>query len=70
MHNLYIDGQLAATAANANSIYWTGATTTYIGQHPSNTNYLNGKVDDVRIYSRALSAAEVASLAAEQTFER
>ncbi len=70
VHTLYIDGQLAATAANGNSIYWTGATTTYIGQHPTTTSWnLNGKVDDVRIYSRALSAAEVAAIAAEQTID-
>ncbi len=70
VHNLYIDGQLAATAANANSIYWTGATTSYIGQHPTNSAWnLNGKIDDVRIYSRALSAAEVATIASEQTID-
>ncbi len=69
VHNLYIDGDLAATAANAGSIYWTGATTTFIGQHPSNVNYLNGKVDDVRIYDRALTAAEVAALAADQILD-
>ncbi len=62
---LYIDGQVAATATNTSSIYWTGATTTYIGQHPTNTAWnLNGKADDVRIYTRALTSAEVSNLAA------
>ncbi|MFO0923259.1 MAG: LamG-like jellyroll fold domain-containing protein, partial [Pirellulales bacterium] len=62
---LYIDGQVAATATITSSIYWTGATTTYIGQHPTNTAWnLNGKADDVRIYTRALTSAEVSNLAA------
>ncbi len=64
VHTLYIDGVQVATATNTDTIYYTGATTTYIGQHPTNTSWnLNGKVDDVRIYNRALSGSEVAYLA-------
>ncbi len=66
VHSLYIDGVLVASEATTGSIYWTGATTTYIGQHPSSGWYLNGRVDDVRIYNRALSAAEIASIASDQ----
>lgn len=64
VHTLYLDGLLAASATNTNSIYWTGATTTFIGQHPSGLNDLSGRVDDMRIYGRALTGAEVAALAA------
>lgn len=34
VHSLYIDGSLIVSAANTNTIYYTGATTTYIGRHP------------------------------------
>ena len=65
-HRLYIDGELAASASTTDSVYWTGATTTYVGQHPVNGNDLNGTADDVRIYDRALSPEEVAALAADK----
>lgn len=65
LHKLYIDGAEAASAVVVDSIDWAGATTTYIGQHPSNPTWLDGFVDDARIYTRALSANEVATLAAD-----
>ncbi len=70
VHTLYIDGVQVATAANTNTIYYNGATTTYIGQHPTNTGWnLNGKVDDVRIYDRALTGSEVAYLASDLSLQ-
>ncbi len=70
VHSLYMDGELIASATNTNSIYWTGATTSYVGQHPTNSSWnLNGLADDIRIYNRALSLAEVAALAAGPTFD-
>jgi len=58
-HTLYIDGREVACVKDANAIYWTGATTTYIGQHPTNGFSLDGMADDVRIYTQALNAQEV-----------
>ena len=67
IHTLYIDGVAAASAVNTDSIYYTGATTTYIGRHPVSTPDwdFEGRIDDVRIYSRALASTEVADIAAE-----
>lgn len=66
VNTLYIDGIAVASETNTSSVYWTGATTTYLGQHPGNTAYLHGLLDDMLVYTRALSADEVAALAAEQ----
>ena len=65
-HTLYIDGVEVATATTASSIDWTGATTTFIGEHPGGVFSLQGLADDVRIYTRALDATEIANLAADQ----
>ena len=64
-NTLYIDGVVVASASIASSIYWTGATDTLIGVHPSLTAYTNGFIDDARIYNRALSATEIAVLASD-----
>lgn len=61
----------------ANGVVVTTATVTadepsvpiYLGGDPTNfvsTEYFNGSLDDVRLYTRALSASEVASLVAEK----
>jgi hypothetical protein len=68
-HSLYIDGVQVATATVASSIYWTGATDTYIGRHPTNGWYPNALIDDARIYNRALSATEIAILANDQNLD-
>lgn len=62
-HSLYIDGVQVATATVASSIYWTGATDTYIGRHPTSGWYADAEIDDVRIYNRVLTASEISSLA-------
>ena len=55
---LYVNGELQSSAARSDI-----ATTTNvlrIGQQKAGTNrWFNGRIDDVRIYNRALSAAEV-----------
>ncbi|MEO7718434.1 MAG: LamG-like jellyroll fold domain-containing protein [Capsulimonas sp.] len=62
-YNYYIDsiadgGATAAAAANL-----TNTSPLVVGGAPlSNSQYLNGSVDDVRLYSRALSAGEAATL--------
>jgi hypothetical protein len=62
---MYVDG--VAVGSNPNLTLHPsdlGATTqNWIGRSQYNDPYLNGQVDDVNLYSRALSAAEVATLA-------
>jgi len=44
-------GSIAITSSNVR-----------IGGHPTGSYYLNGSLDDVRIYNRALSADEIQAL--------
>ncbi len=64
---IYIDGVLDTQTTNNTSIVYTGLTqNTKIGEHgngSSNYNF-NGKIDDLRVYTRALSETEIADLAA------
>lgn len=63
---IYVDGTLRAQQPVTGSISALGSAF-YIGQHAnggSNHNF-NGTIDQVRVYGRALSSSEVASLAAE-----
>lgn len=61
---LYVDGvQVGQNAAMTLTPSSLGTTTqNYIGKSQYADPYLNGRMDDFRIYSRALSASEVASL--------
>ncbi len=61
---VYIDGVAAKTENFISSIDYSLGTDTFIGRHGNSSNsfFLHGKVDDARIYDRALSAAEVVSL--------
>ena len=59
---LYVDGQLAASNPNTQSEnypgYWRiGGDTTWGG---ATSNYFAGRIDEVAVYSSALSAAQVA----------
>jgi len=64
--NVYIDGQLAASGGTTTTNY---GTSTYFfnmgggGVWDDVDNWLSGKIDEVYVYNRALSDAEVASLA-------
>ncbi|WP_179759136.1 DUF4347 domain-containing protein, partial [Hoeflea halophila] len=62
---LYIDGIEVASSAYTDSISYTRGVNTIIGANGDGGNdaNLNGLVDDVRIYNRALSAAEISNLA-------
>ncbi|MFZ0033784.1 MAG: LamG domain-containing protein, partial [Sedimentisphaerales bacterium] len=61
---LYIDGVLKATTAHSGTI----GTNTYNVNIGTNSQYperlYNGLIDDVRIYDKALSQAEIASIMA------
>ncbi len=64
---IYIDGVEDARAASTGQIN-ASAYNLYIGENSQQTGrYLQGVVDDVRIYSRPLSPAEVAGLAGQTT---
>lgn len=64
--NLYLDGVLGATATGGTGPINLGSSlnkTLQIGARcTGSANYFSGTIDDVRIYSRALSAQEVALL--------
>jgi hypothetical protein len=63
---LYIDGQLASSGGSTTSNYGTstfGFNMGGGGVYDADGNWLAGKIDEVRVYSRALSAAEAAWLA-------
>lgn len=60
---VYIDGQSAATAAVKGSLSPAAGTNLMVGADPINpVDKFTGAVDEVRVYSRALSAAEIAAL--------
>ena len=64
-HTLYIDGTAVTTSAVTDNIDYTRGGNTAIGAHArGGTDWdLSGLIDDARIYSRALTEAEIASLA-------
>ena len=61
-NTLYIDGTSVNTSTTATN---TGAATALTaGMTPGGTNYFSGELDEIRVYNRALSAAEISGLAA------
>ena len=64
---LYMDGTALNSSTLAGSPTYNQGANSFIGKHGNgDTNYdFNGKIDDVRVYNRALSAAEIAELAAD-----
>ena len=63
--SMYVDGVLsnAGTSGTAGSVNSAALTDFTIGRPGSyNGQYFNGKIDDVRVYGRALSAPEVSTL--------
>jgi fibronectin type 3 domain-containing protein len=65
--SLYVNGALAGSGTLTLGPGDLGTTTqNYLGKSQFNDPYLSGALDDLRIYSRALNAAEITSLAAGQ----
>ncbi len=61
--SLYVNGALAGSGTIASAPSALGSTTAnYLGRSQFADPYLNGALDDFRVYSRALSAAELVSL--------
>ena len=56
--SIYVDGELNNTAACTSGINST-ANTIYLGNHTTANVGVNGAMDEVRVYDRALSATEV-----------
>ncbi len=65
----YIDGQAGTTwgSNTISSIYNNSGTPLYIGKCPYASRYFDGKIDEMKIYSQALSAQEVAKEAEAKT---
>ncbi|MAT69753.1 MAG: hypothetical protein CMJ58_09535 [Planctomycetaceae bacterium] len=62
---LYIDGSLVASKTTTDTLNWTGqGTSTVVGAHGNGqtTFDLDGGVDDIRVYGKALSEAEIAEV--------
>ena len=66
---LYINGVATASSGGILSVVANGDSL-HIGEdyHVENTRYFNGTIDDVRIYNRVLSAAEVQNIGGKYTF--
>ena len=63
---VYIDGTLVISATAAESIQYSQGTVTRIGQNGNGSAHsMDGLIDDARIYTRALTADEIASLATD-----
>jgi len=61
--NVYVNGALVtATDISAQPITTFNSNPTYVGTHSPVGDFLNGAIDDARMYSRSLSAAEVQGL--------
>ena len=60
---MYLDGSLEQTDNSSGKVYLDSTLKTYMGGDLRDYNrYYSGKVDDLRIYSRALSASEIQTL--------
>jgi endonuclease/exonuclease/phosphatase family metal-dependent hydrolase len=64
---VYVDGVLKNQAAFTGSIVYTLGSSFFLGQHGNGGVHhnFNGTIDQVRVYGRALTAAEISALAAE-----
>ena len=60
-HRLYLDG--VAGTPTTNPPQTSTPTQTYLGSYDGANEFLQGALDDVRVYNRALSPAEVTTLA-------
>ena len=60
----YFDGASVGSTADATAIYYTSPVGLNIGRNPTSASYdFTGSIDDVRVYSTALSAGQISSLA-------
>jgi hypothetical protein len=64
---LYLNGTEVGSVAKSGSLSRGSDVAVNIGRSPEGSNYLRGAIDDVRIYSSALTPAEVTALAGSGT---
>jgi hypothetical protein len=62
---LYINGSFIGQAEQTVNNSITSSATLTIGAHTPSTNWFNGSIDQVRIYSSALSASDIEALVSE-----
>jgi hypothetical protein len=62
--SIYLNGVLAASKSGVSSIYNTSSVR--LGATIANADFFNGQLDDIRIYNRALTAAEIRLLASRR----
>jgi hypothetical protein len=64
MIEVYVDGQLRAQTATSGTIVYGLGTNLNVGRHANNdpTRYFNGTIDEVNVFSRSLTAAEIGAL--------
>ena len=60
---IYFDGTLSNSRTETREVGDGGSKPIYIGSRGGTGNYFTGKIDDMRVYNRALSPREVAALA-------
>ena len=61
--SLYLDGSLNFTDNSTGIVNLLSSTKTYVGgDKRDNNRFFNGKVDELRIYNRALTSTEISSL--------
>ncbi len=65
MMRLYLNGVEVGAVAKTGALATSAAVGVNIGRNPDGSNPMHGAIDDVRIYSRALSAAEVDAVSRE-----
>ena len=68
-HALYLNGVEIASSVTSGSVSYTNGTDTFIGSHGNGDAFydFNGLIGDARVYSRALTADEIAALATGPT---
>ena len=59
---IYHDGEIDKTINSVTTVGTDVSAAVLIGKDPNSANYLTGSLDDVRLFNRALSAADVAAL--------
>jgi hypothetical protein len=65
-YNLYIDDLFVGVNSNCNTNFINGFPI-YFGNSSVNTEFTHGKLDDISIYNRALTPAEITQLFTDQT---
>jgi hypothetical protein len=62
---LYLNGVQVASTAKTGALATAATVPVGIGRNPAGSNYVNGAVDDLRIFARGLTAADVITLYGE-----